>query len=90
MSTVHTERAWGRAQYDWSEMTPSVAVVETIAAVENVEPDELVFGQGLPLSEYFDPDALDSLVTHDDITIAFTGDEYQIRIDGSHVGIHSE
>ncbi|QLG27156.1 hypothetical protein HUG10_06180 [Halorarum halophilum] len=71
-------------------MAPSIAVIEAIAAVENVEPDDLAFGGGLPLSEYIDPDALDSLVTHDDVTISFTVAEYRIRIDGSHVGVHSE
>ena len=46
-----------RAEYDWTSMPPSAAVIETVAVACNREPTGLE-----PLYEVVDPDALDALV----------------------------
>lgn len=50
-------------QYDWSEVSPSVAVVETIAEVDEREIDELPV-----LAHALNPDALDDLLTDSSTT----------------------
>ncbi|WP_368410903.1 HalOD1 output domain-containing protein [Halomarina pelagica] len=46
-----------QAEFDWSEVTPSTAVVEMVAIAANREPTVLE-----PRSETIDPDALDMLI----------------------------
>ncbi|KZN25095.1 hypothetical protein A4G99_00740 [Haladaptatus sp. R4] len=46
-----------RVQYDWSSTSPSIAIAETIATIENRPQSELE-----PLYEHVDPDSLDSIV----------------------------
>lgn len=71
--------------FDWSETTPSNAVVETISAVSSREPTALT-----PLYESIDPDALDMLVQSTDekdyvesVNISFTFDDVYISVYGS-------
>ena len=45
-----------RAEYDWSRVKPSTAVVELVASINDEDPTDLE-----PLYEYVDPDALDTL-----------------------------
>ncbi|WP_191965910.1 MULTISPECIES: HalOD1 output domain-containing protein [Haloferax] len=45
-----------RAEYDWSSLPPSTAVIETVAIAANREPTALE-----PLYNTVDPDALDAL-----------------------------
>lgn len=68
-----------RQRYDWSSTSPNVAVVEAIAAVENVRPAAL----DLVLHDHVPTDALEALVTGDaNTTVAFSVEEYSVRIDG--------
>ena len=46
-----------RVQYDWSSTSPSIAVMETIAAVSDCRQEELD-----PLYERINPDSLDDIV----------------------------
>ena len=43
--------------YDWSEVSPSTAIMESVSAIEGVDPVELD-----PLHRVLDPDALDELL----------------------------
>ena len=76
-----------RAEFDWSVVPPSTAVVETVAIAADREPTGLE-----PLYETIDPDALDTLIrsmgtnsTDGDATVTFTLDGYQVTVqrDGS-------
>lgn len=71
-----------RATFDWSEVTPSTAVVETVAIAANRDPLELE-----PLFDSVDPDALDTLVrsTENDspdgnATVRFVHDGYEVTV----------
>lgn len=46
-----------RAEFDWSEVTPSTAVIESVAIAADREPTAIE-----PLYETVDPDALDALI----------------------------
>lgn len=68
---------------DWRETTPSTAVIDAIAAIENVESVDLPLVLDTTLFDHIDPDALDTLVNDDeDVLISFSVDEYAVRIDG--------
>ena len=57
MSSSHVlEREYGR------EKPASIALVESICAIENVDPTDLPTGSGFVLHDHVDPTALDSLV----------------------------
>lgn len=67
-----------QSQFNWSTKSPSIAVVEAIAAIENIEPENLP----LTLYEYVNPESLDTLVrSNDNISVSFFIDEYQVQID---------
>lgn len=73
-----------RRDYDWRTSTPSLAIIETIASVENTDPVKLWASENRTLSDFVDPDALDSLVGDGHRClgeIAVTIDGYLIRID---------
>lgn len=57
-----------RAEFDWSVVTPSMAVVETVAIALDMEPTGLE-----PLYETIDPDALDTFI-HSMVTNSTDGD----------------
>lgn len=67
-----------QSQFNWSTKSPSIAVVETIATIENSEPENLP----LRLYDYVNPVALDRLMNNDTtISVSFSIDEYQVQID---------
>lgn len=75
-----------RACYDWSITAPSIAIIETIASVEGVDPVALAAGGGSTLHEYVDPELLDKLVTNgreNRVSISVTIDGYTVRIEGT-------
>lgn len=72
-----------RAEFDWSVIPPSTAVVETVAIAADREPTVLE-----PLYETLDPDALDALMrsggtdsTDGDATVTFALDGYQVTVE---------
>lgn len=71
-----------RARHDSTRDGPlSEAIVEALAAVENVEPDEL----GARLYDSFDPEALDDLYgtaaeRSERLRLAFTVDGYEVVV----------
>lgn len=74
-SSVHTK-------HDWSTTKPSIAVIDAIATLENVDPVDLSTILETTLFDHINPDALNSLVTKEStISISFSIDEYLIRID---------
>ena len=75
-----------RAEYDWSSVTPSTAVIETVAIATNSEPATLE-----PLYNSVDADALDTLLASDGIhsidrvttvSFAFAGRDVTVQNNG--------
>ncbi|RQH03432.1 hypothetical protein EA472_02405 [Natrarchaeobius oligotrophus] len=72
----------GKSNYSWSNTAPSIAVIDAIAAIENVKSSDLEGSLDAPLFNYIDPEALDRLITSDSqIKVSFTFDEYYVLID---------
>jgi len=68
-------------EYDWSNTAPSVAVINTIATIENVEPTKLSVAFDTTLFDHIEPEALDALITEGNkITISFSYGNYRIQI----------
>ena len=67
-------------RFDWAEVRPSIAVIESIGVYED-EVDGVAGGVGEPLYHYVDPEALDALVkSQTSTTITLHLDEYHITI----------
>ena len=75
-----------RAEYDWSSVTPSTAVIETVAIATNSEPTALA-----RLYRSVDPDALDALLGSREfhptdgvttVSFAFAGLDVTVQNDG--------
>lgn len=65
----------------WSTDSPSVAIVDAIAALEGVDPETFTRTTGTVLFDHVDPDALNALVTDAGATtIAFPVGDYYVRI----------
>lgn len=79
-----TVRSSVTKQYDWSEVSPSVAVLETVAEVEDSEPDDLPV-----LARTLDPDALDDLLTSsgaggsEGVVVSLQYHEYDVSVSAS-------
>lgn len=50
-----------RAAYDWTRTAPSIAIIETIATIEDTDPRDL----SITLNDYVEPEALDTLFGDD-------------------------
>lgn len=73
--------------YDWTDISPSVAIIETIAEFEG-EPLVHAVEDIQPLGWFVDTDALDSIVDDaPDLALSFTFSGYQVQIDGNDVGV---
>lgn len=78
-------------RYDWSRTPPSYAVVDAVAALENVEPTDPSTSLGVTLFEHVDPEALDAIVEGgDDVALSFAMGDYAVRIDGADLTIRIE
>lgn len=80
-----------RTTHDWATTPPSIAIVETIAAIEDTDPVAISTDGGLTLADHVDPDSLDALVTEerttvDSVTVPI-GD-YSIRITDRELIVH--
>jgi len=71
-----------RAEYNWSSVTPSTAVVKTVAIATNREPTTLE-----PLYKSVDADALDALLdsdgfhsTNEVTTVSFAFADYDVTV----------
>jgi hypothetical protein len=68
--------------------SPSTAVIEAIASVEDVDPVGLSTAGGVTLHDYVDPDGLDRLLTNgggDDLSISLCINEYTMRMDSDRI-----
>ncbi|AEH36308.1 HalOD1 output domain-containing protein [Halopiger xanaduensis] len=75
-----------RHRFDWSNTSPSSAIIAAIAAIENVNPMHL----DLVLYRHIDPTALDTLVATDErIAVSFSLDDYLISIEGSDLTVRN-
>lgn len=73
-----------RADYDWSSTSPSVAVIEAIAVLEDVTPLAVRTELETSLYEHVDPGALDAILDSDrgyPVTVTFTVDDYTVRLE---------
>ncbi len=77
------ETATVQMHYDWTTIEPSMAIVETIAAVAACRPTDVN-----PLFEVTDPDAIDALVTparkvlDGDVSVSFRFDAHEVTVRG--------
>ncbi|WP_255171106.1 HalOD1 output domain-containing protein [Natrononativus amylolyticus] len=78
------------AEHDWAEIAPSIAIVDAVAAIEDVDPREVSTVLGTTLYEQINPDALDTLATEGELAITFSIGEYTVRVDGNRVTIDRE
>lgn len=62
--------------YDWEQTAPSVAIVTTVARLEQSGPDTLP-----PLGNVIDPDALDRVAGGATAVVSFFFAGYRVRID---------
>ncbi len=77
-----------RGRYVWSSTTPTVAIVNAIAGIENVESTDLPTTLDTHLYDHVDPEALDTLVTtSSDPELSFVVDDYRVEIDGNQLSI---
>ncbi|AZQ15753.1 HalOD1 output domain-containing protein [Halorubrum sp. PV6] len=73
-----------RVTHGGDERLPSRAVVEAIAELAGVDPDELADETGIVLYDYVDPDALNAMVgTRPDsgVDISLTVGDYAVSVD---------
>ncbi|KAA9398918.1 hypothetical protein Har1130_11970 [Haloarcula sp. CBA1130] len=71
------------AEFDWGAVSPSVAVIQTVAIAADREAIELA-----PLIETLDPDALDELFTHSSgpdsaVSLSFQLGQYAVTVTGT-------
>ncbi|WP_058992568.1 HalOD1 output domain-containing protein [Haloarcula sp. CBA1127] len=71
------------AEFDWSTVSPSVAIVQTVAIAADQEAIELS-----PLIETLDPDALDQLFSHSSesdsaVSLSFQLGDYRVTVTGT-------
>ena len=69
----------------YDEETPaSIAVIQAICSIEDVDPGDAVTDLGITLYDHVDPGALDAILATGDgdgsITIDFSIDGYRVRI----------
>lgn len=75
-------------EYDWGEIAPSTAILESIATLEESDKTEVRNLLDSPLHSYFDPDALGTLVrSSQEISITLEVEAYHIQINGDTVGV---
>lgn len=74
-----------RAQYDWTSISPTTAVIETVAIAVDREPTTLE-----ALYESVDPDALNALVHSresstrgDTVRVSFVFSDHHVSVDGT-------
>ena len=82
-----------RVAHDRDGRLPSLAVVEGIARLAGVGPDALAAETGVVLYDHVNPDALNALVADQpdaDVSLSFTIDEYDVRVDGDEVVVRTE
>lgn len=76
------------SRYDWSNTAPSIAVIDAIAALEDVEPIDLSKALDTILFDHVDPEALDTILADDGhVTVSFTISGYRVRFDGNELEI---
>ena len=85
MNDPDAERdAVATSEFDWSRVSPTTAIAESIADVEGADPADLD-----SLYAYVDPDALEALLFREagttDVAVRFTFGDYVVRLtsDGS-------
>lgn len=80
------------SSYDWSVTKPSIAAIDALATVANVDPRDLDTEFETTLYQHVDPTALDAIVGDERsgrTAIAFAFEDYQIRFDGSELAIRT-
>lgn len=74
--------------YDWTEISPTVAILEAIAAHEYGDASQRSVVLDAPLHNVVETDALAALVRSEPpATVTFPVGEYRVRIDGNGVRV---
>lgn len=77
-----------QSHFDWSNIAPSMAIINALASLEGVLPRNLPTTVDGSLYDRVDPEALDALVTGErPIAISFAIADYQVHVDGSKLRI---
>lgn len=75
-------------QYDWSTISPSVAVLDAIARFEGTNTARMADRLKPTLGQTIDSDAVDALLTSSaSVSLSFTFADYAIQIAGDTVAI---
>lgn len=73
-----------RSTFDRSEKPPSIAVVETIAAIEDMPPTDF----SITLPDFIKTTSLNELVnSNSDDSVTFSVDQYQIQVNGNTIAV---
>lgn len=75
------ERSGVHREYDWDEVDPTVAILESISVFEHGDVSEAVSVLDKPLATYIETDALDALIRGENTTsVAFRIADYHVQI----------
>lgn len=77
-------------EYDRRITPPSIAVIEAIASVEDVDPIDVSSANGMTLHDHVDTDALDRLLAAGSgtaVSITFPVTEYRVWIESDEITI---
>lgn len=84
--TGHEE--WVEREYDWATVTPTVAILKTIASYEQTTPTEIAENLDTHIITELDTDALDNLLTSKPATtISFPFADYHVQLQGNTIKI---
>lgn len=77
-------------EYDWGEVSPSVALIDAIAHYEDTSAPKMAEQLDPPLRRTINLDALNNLITpQKELAISFTYADYHIQIHGNTLKIAS-
>ena len=77
-----------RIEHARDDISPSLAVVEAIADLADVDPTALADEAGIVLYDHVDPDALDSLAADRpaaNVDVSFSVDDYRVSVSDTDV-----
>lgn len=75
-------------EYDWDDVEPAVAVLESIAAFEHGDAGDPASALNPPLQSHVDVDALNAIVREGSMShLALRIDDYRVQIHGECVDI---
>lgn len=81
MGIHHSGSGGIQREYDWSNISPVVAVLESIAVFEHGDPGKTGEVLDSPLQTYVETDALETIATSDKpVAVNFSTPNYRIQV----------